>query len=55
MNTRVVDSRCSHYYNYFAEKKSSWRGISVQMKAGIPPRVPSPASPGAPPKRKLAT
>ena len=51
----IVDIRCSHYYNYFAEKKCSWRAISVQMKAGLPPRVPSPASPGAPPKRKLAT
>ena len=42
-----------YYYYYLAEKKSSWRGITVQMKSGFPPRVPSSPSPGGgvPPRK----
>ncbi|KAM3730502.1 hypothetical protein ACB098_12G092200 [Castanea mollissima] len=38
------------------KKKSSWRGITVQMKAVLPPRVPSPPSPSgkAPPRKEIA-
>ena len=51
----VKQSKSPYYdyccYYYFVEKKSSWRGITVQMKAVLPPRVPSPPSPSgrAPP------
>ena len=46
----VKQSKSPYYdyccYYYFVEKKSSWRGITVQMKVVLPPHVPSPRSPG---------
>lgn len=56
----VKQSKSPYYdyccYYYFAEKKSSWRGITVQMQAVLPPRVPSRPSPSGnvPPRKEIA-